>query len=174
MKLESWAHWAEIAASTAVVVSLVFLTLEIRDNTRALEGQAVRERAAALNQAYVESPLAPSILAKIKGVDGPEPAEALLIERYGLTYEEAGIWARRLADVWTGLEAEFIRDGQSQGLQDRVQLLLLYPDVQVFWDSGAIQIQDAGFRQYVWRLRESPSSEWVRDYDDQLDALRDR
>ncbi|MEJ2312649.1 MAG: hypothetical protein P8Y11_09655, partial [Gemmatimonadales bacterium] len=167
-----WAQLAEIAASLAVVATLIILTLEVRDNTRALEGQAVRERSAALNEAYVRSPLLPSILAKVKEVDGAEPGETALMERYDLSYEEAAIYGRYLVQILTGLEAEFLSDGPSPGLRDRIQLLFLFPDVQLNWDDGAPQVQDATFREYVTKLRELPPSESVAAYQAKLEALR--
>ncbi|MEJ2320142.1 MAG: hypothetical protein P8Y21_12485 [Gemmatimonadales bacterium] len=175
MKLDRWAQLAEIAASIAVVATLIILTLEVRANTRALEGQAVRERSAALNDAYVRSPLIPSILAKIKEVDGPEPGETVLMDRYGLSYEEAAIWGRYLSQIWTGLEAEYLSDGPSPELRDRIQLLFLFPDAQVNWDFGAApQVQDLKFREYVAKLTELPPSEWVAAYQTKLEALRAR
>ena len=51
MDLDKWTHFAEITASIAVVASLIFLTLEIGDNTRAMERQSLRDRAKSkLNQ----------------------------------------------------------------------------------------------------------------------------
>jgi hypothetical protein len=91
MKLQDVAHWAEILASLAVVVSLVFLTLEIRENTISLESQAIRHRSIALNSTFARNPKIPEILAKTKAVDGPEPLEHAYVERYGLIYEEASI-----------------------------------------------------------------------------------
>jgi hypothetical protein len=174
MKLDRWAQLAEIAASIAVVATLIILTLEIRDNTRALEGQAVRERSAALSEAYVRSPLIPSILAKVKEVDGPEPAETALMDRYDLSYEEAAIYGRFLGQILTGLEAEYLSVGPSPGLRDRIQLLFLFPDVRLNWDAGAPVVQDEKFREYVAKLRELPPSESVAAYQAKLEALRAR
>ena len=42
-KLVAWAPLAEILASIAVVLSLIYLAAEVRQNTRAIEGTAFQE-----------------------------------------------------------------------------------------------------------------------------------
>ena len=95
MKLQDVTHWAEIIASVAVVLSLVFLTLEVRNNTRALDRQAIRDRSEALNAPFLDNSDLPAIIAAVKAVDGPEPSEQALVERYGITYEQATVLANR-------------------------------------------------------------------------------
>ena len=104
MKLQEWAHWAEITASVAVVVSLVFLTGEVSKNTLALERQTIRDRSAAINAPYLNDSQIPAISAKVNAVDGSRPLVHAYVERYSLTYEEAVILVRYLSVVWTGLE----------------------------------------------------------------------
>src|SRR3990170_2301333 len=111
MKLEKWVPVGELVASVAVVVSLVFLMREVRVNTRAIERQAVLERAQAINAPFLTESAVPEILAKIKAVDGAEAMEQAFIERYGLSHEEASIWARYLGVIWTGIEADFLVRG---------------------------------------------------------------
>ncbi len=155
MKLQEWAHWAEITASVAVVVSLVFLTGEVSENTLALERQAIRDRSAAINTPFLNDSQVPAILAKVKAVDGWRSLVQAYVERYSLTYEEAGIWTRYLSVVWTGLEADFILDGESLALKNRVKSLLSWPDDQMYWEYGGGQVSDASFIEYVERLQDS-------------------
>jgi len=42
-RFQKWAFVSELVASAAVVVSLVFLSYEVRENTRAIEGTAFQE-----------------------------------------------------------------------------------------------------------------------------------
>jgi hypothetical protein len=172
VKLKELAQWAEIIASVAVVVSLVVLIVEIRDNTRAIEGESIKDRSALLNDPFVNSALNPSILAKIKKVDGWEPLEATFTERYGLTYEEAAIWARNLSMMWTGYEAQFISDGPTPELIETMQLLLQMPDNKMYWQAGAIQIRSAEFRTYVASLEELPPNQTVLDYIRRIEDLK--
>ena len=131
MNLKQTASWAEIIASAAVVVSLVFLIFEVRENTRALDRQAIRDQSTVLNAPFVRDPKIPAILAKVKDIDGPEPIEQALIDRYGMTYEEAAIFGRYVSANLNVIEAEFALTGPSPRLQERIQLLLSFPDVQL-------------------------------------------
>ena len=155
MKLQEWAHWAEITASVAVVVSLVFLTGEVSKNTLALERQAIRDRSVAMNAPYLNDSQIPAIIAKVGAVDGWRPLVHAYVERYSLTYEEAVILVRFLSVVWTGLEADFILDGESLSLKNRVDELLRNPDDQMYWEYGGGQVSDANFIEYVERLQDS-------------------
>ncbi|MEJ2215920.1 MAG: hypothetical protein P8099_04830 [Gemmatimonadota bacterium] len=153
MKLEQWSHWAEIAASIAIFVSLIILVQEVRYNTLVLERQAVLDRAAAFNGAFLEDSPLPSILTQIKTVDGFEPLEQALVERYDLTYEQAVRWGRHLSLLWTVLEADYRTNGPSEALGGIAYSLLGSPDNQLFWDKGAPQVTSGEFRQYVTAIR---------------------
>ena len=159
MKLQEWAHWAEILASVAVVVTLVFLIGEVRENTLALESQAIRERARDLNGPFLIGSAIPSILVKVKAVDGEEPVDQAYVDRYGMSYEEAAIWARYVGSFWVGLEADYVVRGPSDDLETRLKGLLAYPDNQILWDHDAWQVLDPEFRDYVSSIREQISTE---------------
>lgn len=148
MTLEKWAHWAEIVASGAVIVTLVVLVQEVRGNTRALERQADLDRAAALTTPFFEAPELASILAKIKSVDGADPVVQALSDRYGLTSEEAILWERHLWRVWLEHEADFSRTGPSGELQAWIKGALATPDNRLYWDLRG-PASGPGFRALV-------------------------
>ena len=59
MKLSEWAHAAEIAGAVAIVASLIFVGLEVRENTSMTQltsDRAVDQQNMALNLAIVQSP----------------------------------------------------------------------------------------------------------------------
>lgn len=149
MKVERWTQWAEIVASVAVVVSLVFLIQEVRYNTAVMERQAVMDRAAVVNAPFLGESQLPSIIAKIKAVDGPDPAVSAFVEQYDLSYEEAVRWTRHLSLIWIGLEADFIASGLSPRLERTTRGLLQSEDHQLFWEMGAPQVADQKFREYA-------------------------
>lgn len=154
MKLERVAHWAEIFANVGVIVTLVLLMLQVRDNTRALEGQAILQRGAAFTDPFLSESAAPEVLAKIKAVDGLEPAVAAYMERYDLTYAEAALWLRHLLSLWTSLEAEYAVLGDSEELSQRIRVLLPFPDQEIWFDNGGPEwLSTPGFRAYIERLR---------------------
>jgi hypothetical protein len=157
VKLDRLAHWAEILANFGVIVTLVLLTLQVRDNTNALQGQAVFQRGAAFTAPYLSESRAPAILAKIKAVDGVEPVVAAYMERYDLTYEEGAVWLRHVFSIWTSLEAEYAVLGESPDLAHRIQLLFPYPDQEIWLDNeGTSFLSTPRFRDYVERLRAEP------------------
>ena len=173
MNLKQTASWAEIIASAAVGVSLVFLISEIRDNTRALDWQAIRDQSTTLNAPFVIDPKIPAILAKIKEIDGPEPIEQAFVDRYGITYEEAAIFGRYVSANLNVIEAEFALTGPSPRLQERIQLLLSFPDAQLVLQ-WAPQLSSEEFIEYVNEVRGAPVSEKVKEYREELRRLRER
>ena len=173
MNLKQTANWAEIIASAAVIASLVFLIFEVRENTRALDRQAIRDQSTILNAPFVGDPKIPAILAKVKEIDGPEPGEQALIDRYGMSYEEAAIYGRYVSANFNGLEAEFALSGASPRLQERIQLLLSFPDVQLAL-KWAPQLSSEEFIEYVDELRDAPVSVRVEIYRAELQRLREQ
>ena len=148
MKLQQWAHWAEITASFAVVVTLILLIQEVRGNTRAIERQASLDRASALNSPFLDNAQLASVLAKIKSVDGQDPIPQAFVERYSLTQEEAITWERHVWQVWSGFQADFLEGGASEDLVRILQLLLQEPDHQLYWELAA-EDHDPGFHTFV-------------------------
>ena len=153
MKLDRWAHWAEIGASIAVVASLLLLVQQVRQNTLMLERQIALDRATAFNTPFLEESELPEILTRIKAVDGPEPVEEAFVERYDLTYEQSARWVRHLALIWTALESDFHLNGRSDALDAVAWTLLGSADNRLYWQNGAPQITDGEFRGYVTALR---------------------
>ena len=117
-----------------VMTGLVFVGIEIQQNTRVLRREAALARAASLTEPYLgDSPL-PAILELIKSVDGFDPQTSPFMEQYDLSYQQALIWTRHLFQLWFGLEADYMLEGVSPGVENRVALLLGAPDNQLFWE----------------------------------------
>lgn len=136
MKLQQWAHWAEIVSSIAVVVTLVFLIEQVHDNTRALDRQATLDRVNAVNASFLAAPALASVAARIKEVDGADPGPRAYEERYGLTPAQAILWDRHLALLWMGLEADFQHLGQSGEVAAWVRGLLATEDNRLYWQAN--------------------------------------
>ena len=158
MRLERAVHWAEILGQVGVIVTLVILILQIRDNTRVLKSQAIMQREAPLTEHFLgESPL-PSILAKIKAVDGPEPTVQPFIERYGLSLEESVAWTRHVQSVWNAMAAEYAILGESEMLAQRINGLLGAADHLLWLETGgARRLGDPDFAAYVNEVRQADS-----------------
>ena len=63
--LEQWASIAEIVASVAVILSLVYLAYEVRQNTLAMQASA-RQEFAAQDMAFLATALDPSVVAQAR------------------------------------------------------------------------------------------------------------
>lgn len=156
MNTQKWAAWMEIVASVAVVITLVFLIYEVRQNTVAIERQTVLDRQARLVEPYLTSPDFRAVYAKIKEKDGRELRVTALIDRYGLTDEEAVLWVRHLDDNWTGMEADFLQYGPSPDLDELIAGFLNFPDAEAYWEAS---MKDGpfstAFMEHVESLRQA-------------------
>jgi hypothetical protein len=148
MKTEKLAHWAEIVSSFVVVITLIFLIHEVQRNTTALERQAEMDRAAAWTSPFFEAPELASIMAKIKTVDGSDPFPEALVERYGLTYEEADLWSRLLWGEWLGIDADFEALGPEE-VEVAIRSALISKDNQLFWETLGPLWEGSDFGAYV-------------------------
>jgi len=89
-----------------------------------------------------------SIVAQIKAVDGPDPLPQALVERYGLTYEEADLWGRVLFGMWLGMEADFDAIGREE-VEVLLRTLLSTADNQLYWETLGPGYSDPDFRTFV-------------------------
>lgn len=156
MRLERLAHWAEIVGQAGIIVTLVVLILQIRENSRILQGQAIMQREAPLTEHFLgESPL-PNILAKMKAVDGAEPIVQLFMDRYGLSYEEGVVWTRHATSVWVSMAAEYALLGESEALAQQIRALLGEVDHRIWWENGGpARLGHPAFVSYVDAVRRS-------------------
>jgi len=145
----------ETVGLLAVVASLVFVGVEIRQNTAADQREAARQRAEVINAPFLSGRELPEILAQIKSVDGPDATPQRFVDRYGLTYAQAAIWNRHLSLVWRNVEADFLASGESSALDGRVRGLLAAPDIQLFLQDDRLGGYDADFVAFVERVRDS-------------------
>ena len=155
MRLERIAHWAEIVGNFGVIVTLVILIFQVRDNTQALMSQAILQRGAPLTEPYVWGTQLPSILAKVKEVDGADPIPQAFMDRYDLTYEESVIWERHMNSIWTSMAAEYALLGESETLALRVRTLLSNADQLLWFETGGARMLGAQpeFLSYVEAVR---------------------
>ena len=143
----------EFLGSIAVLASLLYLALQVRQATKWQRHTAALDRATALTSPFFTSSELPTVLAKVMAVDGLPPMTKALIERYDLTPEEATIWWRHLVPIWMGIEADYSLSGESQELESTIRYLLTFPDNQLLWEHGTA-VSGADFREYVEAMRE--------------------
>ena len=148
---------AELISVTAIVVSLIFLIIEVRENSLAIEQQSAIARADAITQPFFESNLA-SVLEKISVVDGAVGMAPQFAEKYKLTLQEAILWERHLWYVWEVAEATYITEGASEKLQKQIQMMLLSPDHSLYVKNALKYQFNHEFRDYVIKLQQNQAA----------------
>jgi len=134
MKTQEWAARAEIVASLAVILTLVFVIYELRQNTLAIERQTGLERVARMNEPYLSLPELRAVHAKIKDKDGQEEIVQAFIDEYELTHDEALLWARYLQRVFAGLATDYELEGPSRQVEAMTWGMVNVPDGRLYWD----------------------------------------
>jgi len=155
VKLREWVPAAEVFASIAIAISLFILILEVRQNTLIQERQMQLDQQAAFNDPFIASPEYAKILAKVKAVDGLEPNSKALIDRYHLTVEEAGTWARYATSIWSGYQSQYFFGGPTDALKREVQGIFKYPDSMIVFDLNEDSFLSAEFVNYVESIRDN-------------------
>lgn len=133
MKDRNWVQRVEMVASICVVVSLMLLVLEVRQNTRTIERQILSDRVSNLTVPFLEGPALLAAFEGVKRVDGWDELHRAFMEEYGLEPAQAVAWIFHLNRVWNGIQIDFYTDGPSDVMATGVRSLLSYPDQQLFW-----------------------------------------
>lgn len=152
MRNSDWKDYAELAGIAAVIVTLLILVLEVRQNTAAIERQSAIDRANSFSAPFFDSRL-PEILASKYSVDGVYPPVSTYMETYGWSAEDAILWERHLALLWETLEAEHAYAGPNEELDNLISALLSNQDNQIYVDAVSRFRFREEFRAYVDALR---------------------
>ena len=149
MTLQKWANVSDVLASVAIVVTLLILVQEVRNNTVVQERQMQMERVLNSTDAYLNTPELADIFAKVKAVDGQEPVAGAYEERYGLTPSEAVIWSRlvqRTLFIW---HSQFLFGGPSEALESEITSIFKYPDLRLAYEINEDGLLSPAFIEYV-------------------------
>lgn len=141
----------EIVGAVAVVATLAYLALQVRQNTRMMQRDAHLDRIRHVADPLIESPdQLVKILAKISAKDGSrEPVTLAFMREFDLTYEEAIPFLRYLHRLWIGYEADFLFTGPSDHLDKIIPLMLTFPNCQLFWEYEKQWVFSPEFVEYV-------------------------
>ena len=129
--MEKLNQWLTLAANLGVLAGLVFLALEIQQNTSAINRQAEIERTSRIMQPYIQD--VATLYERVKAVDGEEPEIGAFEERYDFSTKEAVSWVAFLQSSWRTYESDFSHLGPSAGLEADIAYMLSFPDNQLFW-----------------------------------------
>ena len=147
-----WLQYIEVVTGLSVVITLVVLIVEVRTNTQTIERQLLVDRADNIARPFMSSTELLEAYERIKEVDGWNPEIADLMEHYGLEPQQAVAWSMLLLANWSGLQADFVTLGPSEGLRGQIRGLLYFPDNQIFWAS-MVEVFRPDFVAYVEQLR---------------------
>ncbi len=138
----------EIIGGAGILISLVILILEVRNNSRLIERQMSMDRVNTRAEIVINSPYLPEIIAKIKEVDGvaTNPELVAFTERYSLTHEEAQRIVRHIGRQWEGYQADF--HAGSTDVAGIISISLTWPDHRLYWESAG-QFFDKDFVDFV-------------------------
>ena len=151
MKLKDIALLTEIVGGVGILISLVVLVLEVRQNTALVERQILLDRSNWVAQ-IIDSPYIAPIFAKIKAIDDDiVPTERAFMEQYDLTFEEATRFTTWLRQMWSGFQAEF--ETGTPGLDEIIKDILQHKDQELFW-MNTRSTYTADFVNYVNDLTE--------------------
>jgi hypothetical protein len=149
--LSNWANIAEIVGAIAVTLSLVFVGIQIRDNTRATQAATLQESVSydiALLTSMASDPTTADTLNKYFFVAPRQLTEAEMAQ---------GMFAfAAVLRHWENLYFQWLSgtlsDEAWQSRVPAVQQLLQSPGYEAFKDSTLAQAFDRGFIDYVMSL----------------------
>ena len=149
MKLEKWAHIAEIIGGAAIVVPLVVLILEVRQSRFVQEHQNQITRYLNTTDHYLDPAATLEVYAKVKAVDGLEPLAEAYVERYSLTPSEAVLWSRLVQRTLFLWQSDYALAGATDGLETALRIIPIYPDLLLAYEINEDDILTPEFRAYV-------------------------
>jgi hypothetical protein len=138
----------EFVGGLGVIVTLGYLAVQIRSNTKALRGQAQREMSSNITAQFFASRDVLEAAIKVHEKDGYLEVSEALMKEYGLTPEQAESFWRYLMQIWFGLQADF-----RAGVLDEQAIPLLFRanDNRLFWDTTR-DMFDPAFVERVRRI----------------------
>ena len=150
MKLEKWALIAEVVSGLAVVLTLIFVLLELRTNNDFLERQLNLDRIDRTSITVLESEYLPDIIEKIKEVHIDEigTATQTFMDRYDLSFVEADRFTRYLRQQWQGFEADYLAGARYPRMEQTIAALHTFSEQALYWDIAASTF-DPGFVEFV-------------------------
>lgn len=153
LNLKKLALTAEVVASLGVIITLVLLLLEVRENTMTMERQTETAHFNLLFTSLIEPSILRSAYTKIKAVDGAETTVAAFMATYDMSEAEAVVWSRYQLMLWGGMQLNFVYDGPSDRLAKEIRQLLQFPDIVLFLEQNTLSEE---FMSYIESVKIDP------------------
>jgi hypothetical protein len=151
MNWEAIGAVGEIVGAVAVVITLAYLAIQVRQNNRMMQRQAHLDRVRHIADPLIESPRRlVEVLGKISAKDGSrEPVTLAFMDAFDLQYDEAIPFLRYLHRLWLGYEADFLFTGRSDHLDKVIPAMLTFPNCELFWQYEKEWLFSPEFVAYV-------------------------
>ena len=142
----------EIVGSGVVLISLIYIAIQVRDTKTATERTSRTERINNLSRTMLETPQLATIVAKVNEVDGSNPFVMEMCSTYGLSLAESELYLRYLSINWRQLETDFLTVKDEAYVATPIRVQLNMPSSRRF-----IEIQGRRFNnlfvEYVDKLK---------------------
>jgi len=160
----AWNQIAEFVGLAGVIVSLLLLIVEVRENSLAIQQQSTLARAEAIAAPFYETDLS-EILAKVAAVDGDFGMPDQFAKRYDLSDRQAILWERHLWHVWEAMQASFETQGRSEYLDKQIRLLMLSPGNEMYLPNAKKYQFTEEFRRHI-ELLERDQTEFLKSLEE--------
>ena len=124
----------EILGSGVVLISLIYIAIQVRDTKTATERTSRIERTNALSRTMLETPQLANIVAKINEVDGSNPFVTEMCSTYGLTLAESELYLRYVSTNWRQLETDFLTVKDDAYIATPIRVQLNIPSSRRFFE----------------------------------------
>ncbi len=150
-KLSDWASIAEIISSVAVVVTLIYLSVQVRDGTRATQAASV-QAASGLDQEFLLALGADSELAQIWSTYQVAPETLSPPEQLRGQYMLASL-LRRLESIYFQNRLGTISEETWASRESMFAYIANSPGYSTYMESPVAVFMDGEFIEYMRQLR---------------------
>jgi|GEM_PF-1864967 len=133
MDLENINQWLSLIANLVVLVGIIFLAIEIQQNTNAARYEAVLAQQEIINGPFTNTDRLPEILAQVHEVQGGDNVPIELSETYSLSMADSLRMARYLTQIWQTNEANWLLLGEDETICIFSNVLLRAQDNEIYW-----------------------------------------
>ena len=154
MKISNINDWLVLTANFGVILSIIFLGFEVRQNTKAMDREAMVTRASLQTGLIASSPDLPRIMTEVRKIQGGNPTVDELMDTLNLSHEDAERWWRYLIQGFRINEATWIYLGRdksnclgSRGLVAGIDSKIVFESLRGTMDQGYIECLDTHLQE---------------------------
>lgn len=148
-KLQKYALFTEIVGGLAVLLTLIILIIEVRENTEASRRTNLIQLTTAPLNVYLDNPDIQAIASKISQTTQVSVLPNLLKDEFDLSFDEAQLYARYLGYTWRIRESEFLYgNSDPEVFEANMRFYLGNAEDQFYWQRTRAPYHPE-FRAYI-------------------------